>query len=120
MNPIVLTDATWINHMGQIVSFQKPLVAHLGSLTLRRKHLQTQAHSVSSCSPGPVPITYKTFQPRSHLRLMRQQAAINARDRKKPEPRLCSGKEHQCVIGLSLPSYPQCRKHVKIEAGFWR
>ena len=40
-------------------------------------------------------------------------AAINARDRMKPEPRSCPGIEHQCVIGLSLPSYFQHRKPVK-------
>src|SRR5258708_2604350 len=31
---------------------------------------------------------------------------------RKPEPRSCSGMEHQCVIGLSLPSYFDCRKPV--------
>src|SRR5881628_2258788 len=31
---------------------------------------------------------------------------------RKPEPRSCSGKEHQCVVGLSLPSYFDCRKRV--------
>jgi hypothetical protein len=40
-------------------------------------------------------------------------AAINARDRKKPEPRSCPGIEHQCVIGFGLPSYSQSRKPVK-------
>src|SRR5439155_7229946 len=32
---------------------------------------------------------------------------------RKPGPRSCAGMEHQCVIGLSLPSYFDCRKPVK-------
>jgi hypothetical protein len=48
---------------------------------------------------------------RSDLRLT-PPAAINARDRRKPEPRSCSGMKHQCVIGLSLPSYFDYRRRV--------